>query len=91
MVDNSLALYPGVPLSIPGFYSLSEKTEPWPHLHNDIILADGGMLNIYICTLATDGSLTADPGVVSLLPASSHTFVEIDHEIISTVILLHSA
>ena len=41
--------------------------------------------------LATDASLTADPGVVSLIPARSHTFVEIDHEIISTVILLPSA
>ena len=35
--------------------------------------------------------LTADPGVVSSIPAWSHTFVEIDdHEIISTVILLPS-
>ena len=41
--------------------------------------------------LATDASLTADPGVVSSIPARSHTFVEIDHEIISTVILLPSA
>ena len=31
------------------------------------------------------------PGVTSLIPARSHTFVEIDHEIISTVILLPSA
>ena len=35
--------------------------------------------------------LTADPGVVSSIPARSHTFVEIDHEIISTVVLLPSA
>ena len=34
--------------------------------------------------------LTADPGVVSLIPARSHTFVEIDHEIISMAILLPS-
>ena len=27
---------------------------------------------------------------MSLIPAWSHTFVEIDHEIISTVILLHA-
>ena len=33
-------------------------------------------------------SLTADPGVVSSMPAWSHNFVEIDHEIIPTVILL---
>ena len=32
--------------------------------------------------------LTADPGVASLIPAHSFTFVEIDHEIISTAILL---
>ena len=31
------------------------------------------------------------PGVASSIPARSHTFVEIDHEIISTVILLPSA
>ena len=41
--------------------------------------------------LATDASLTADPGVASLIPARSHTFVEIDHEIISTFILFPSA
>ena len=40
--------------------------------------------------LATDASLTADPGVASSIPARSHTFVEIDHEIIATVILLIS-
>ena len=33
-------------------------------------------------------SLTAAPGVTSSVLAWSHTFVEIDHEIISTVILL---
>ena len=41
--------------------------------------------------LATDACLTADPGVASSIPARYHTFVEIDHEIISTVILLPSA
>ena len=44
-----------------------------------------------VTCLATDGSLTADPGVASSIPARSHTFVETDHEIISTVILLPSA
>ena len=44
-----------------------------------------------VTCLATDVCLTADPGVASLIPAQSHTFVEIDHEIISTVILLPSA
>ena len=41
--------------------------------------------------MATDASLTADLGVVSSIPVRSHTFVEIDYEIISTVILLPSA
>ena len=44
-----------------------------------------------VTCLATDASLTADLGVTSSIPAWSHTFVEIDHEIISTVIHLFSA
>ena len=41
--------------------------------------------------LTEDTCLTADPGVASLIPAWSHTYMEIDHEIISIVILLPSA
>ena len=41
-----------------------------------------------VTCLATDACLTADPGVASSIPAQHHTFVEIDHEIISTLILL---
>ena len=44
-----------------------------------------------VMCLATDACLTADPGVASLIPVRFHTFVEIDHEMISTVILLPSA
>ena len=44
-----------------------------------------------VMCLATDASLTADPGVGSSIPAQYHTFVEIDFKIISTVILLASA
>ena len=33
-------------------------------------------------------NLTADPGVTTLIPARSHTFMEIDLEIIATTILL---
>ena len=44
-----------------------------------------------VTCLATDACLTADPGVASSIPIRSHTFVEIDHEMISTVILLPSA
>ena len=44
-----------------------------------------------VTCLATDACLTAHPGVASSIPARYHVFVEIDHEIISTVILLPSA
>ena len=44
-----------------------------------------------VTCLATDASLTADTGVGSSIPAQFQTLVEIDHEIISTVILLPSA
>ena len=44
-----------------------------------------------VTCLATDTCLTADLGVLSLISARSHTFVEINHEIISTVILFPSA
>ena len=43
-----------------------------------------------VTCLATDASLTADPGVASSIPVRSHTFVEIDLEIISMVVLLPS-
>ena len=52
--------------------------------------SSSSIVQLVMC-LATDASLIADPGVESLIPARSHTFVEIDHEIISTVILLPSA
>ena len=44
-----------------------------------------------VTCLTTDAWLTADQGVASLIPALSHTFVEIDHEMISMVVLLPSA
>ena len=53
-------------------------------------LLPGHLVQSQTC-LATDVSLNADPGVASLILARSHTFMEIDYEIISTVILLPSA
>ena len=50
----------------------------------------GRVAELVMC-LVTDASLTADLGVLSSIPARFHTFMEIDHEIISTVILLPSA
>ena len=59
-------------------------------MHHHIWFKPGRVAQSVTC-LVTDAKLTADPGVASSIPARSHTFVEIDHEIISTVILLPSA
>ena len=58
------------------------------HIHSRMVR---GCVAQSVTCLATDRCLTADPGVASSIPVRSHTFVEIDHEIISTVILLPSA
>ena len=56
-----------------------------------LLVRQQGRVAQSVTCLATDACLTADPGVASSIPARYHTFVEIDHEIISTVILLPSA
>ena len=60
------------------------------HLQRDYLNIPGRVVQS-VTFLATDACLTADPGVASSISARFHTFVEIDHEIISTVILLPSA
>ena len=55
-----------------------------------LTLKPGHVAQLITC-LATDACLTADLGVASSIPAQSLYFVEIDHGIISTVILLPSA
>ena len=67
--------------------SCGQWAEWWPPQNPD---QPGRVAQSVMC-LATDARLTADPGVASSIPVRSHTFVEIDHEIISTVILLPSA
>ena len=57
---------------------------------NHLFRDEPGRVAQSVTCLATDANLTADPGVASLIPAQSHTFMETDHEIISTVILLPS-
>ena len=59
------------------------------HIHLKVTLP--ARLAQSVTCLATDACLTADPGVASSIGARSHTFVEIDHEIISMVSLLPSA
>ena len=70
------------------FYLYSVDTDEMPH--NTAFHLPGRVAQSVTC-LATDACLTADPGVASSIPVRSHTFVEIDHEMISTVILLPSA
>ena len=50
----------------------------------------GRVVQSLMC-MAIDASLIAYPGVASSIPARFHTFVKINPEIISTVILLPSA
>ena len=46
------------------------------------------LLNTPSLIMQSVEKLIADPGVMSLIPAQSQTFVEIDNEIISMAILL---
>ena len=64
-------------------------------LNSTLSFDDQVIISTTILFLTTGGHvvqavkcLTADPGVASLIPVRSHTFVEIDHEIISMAILL---
>ena len=62
-----------------------------PFIAQEMLSIMPGRVAQSVTCLATDACLTADPGVASSIPVRSHTFVEIDHEMISTVILLPSA
>ena len=57
----------------------------------DAVVVDCHHTTQSVMYLTADTSLTEDSGVASSISARFHTFVEIDHEIISTVILLPSA
>ena len=78
-------------LPIPWFCLLEQSDLCFNIVSSDLPIQTQGRVAQSVTCLATDACLTADPGVVSSIPAWSHTFVEIDHEIISTVILLPSA
>ena len=72
--------------------SRTQRSIPWWDSNSHFPLGHlPGRVAQSVTCLATEASLTADTGVVSSIPSRSHTFVEIDHEIISTVILLPSA
>ena len=81
-----------IPVNIITKQSVSISTSGNYCCHTQLVDPDQVRQNIWLLKLfGSYTCLTADPGVSSLIPAWSHTFVEIDHEIISTVILLPSA
>ena len=53
-----------------------------------LILKNKTMIRIPGPLAQSVASPTADPSILSSIPARSHTFMEIDHVIISTVFLL---
>ena len=71
-------------------HTIRTTIKAWMSL-NFVKIPSPGRIAQSVTCLATDACLTADPGVASSIPVRSHTFVEIDHEMISTVILLPSA
>ena len=89
-------IIPQQTLFVVGFtvFKLSVNLPIFPSLCHmqcyNIVYLPGRVAQSVTC-LVTDAKLTADAGVASSIPGRSHTFVEIDHEIISTVILLPSA
>ena len=66
------------------------RLQQWTVSTFQICYGPGRVAQSVMC-LATDACLTVDPGVTNSIPVRSHTFVEIDHEMISNVILLPSA
>ena len=77
--------------SIKDFYTLEYLILDIYTLEYLILAKEPGRVAQSVTCLATDTYLTADPGVASSITARSHTFMKIDHDIISTVILLPSA
>ena len=70
---------------------LHSVTDCYMYVTLDVLARKPSHVAQLVTCVATDGSMTADPGMASLIPARSHTFVETDYEIISAVILLPSA
>ena len=86
-IPNFFVAYDAKVFSLRLSFFASQAVVGYKFIHG---VAPGRVAQSVTC-LATDACLTVDPGVASSIPARSHTFVEIDHEIISTVILLPSA
>ena len=61
-----------------------------PNLNYKLIKMPASVVQSVTC-LISETCLNADPGVLILIPAHYHTFVEIDHDRISTAILVPSA
>ena len=72
-------------------YAQADLRLCWSHIPHCLKSHALVHMSLWLFTTEADACLTADPGVASSILARYHTFVEIDHEIISTVILLPSA
>ena len=89
LVHNHLEMYTCDLVNPILHVSLWKNTSKYKGLNDKMCLQ--GRIAKWVTYLATDACLTADPEVASSIPAWSHTFTEIDHEIISMGILLPSA
>ena len=65
--------------------------QAWASVQSHQSILTLGCLAQLVTCLTTDMCLAVDQGVANLIPARPHTFLEIDHEIFSTAILLPSA
>ena len=60
------------------FSQYRQTPEPLAKITVRLVSRESVLCKLSVTCLATDASLTADPGVASLIPARDHTFVEID-------------
>ena len=67
-----------------------DSLQSYNNIHNRSVILDTIVAQSVTC-LPKDACVTADLGVASSIPGQSHAFMEIDHEIISSVIRLPSA
>ena len=70
-------------------YNNTKVIQKWDWVSHNLSNVPSPTIQTYTRPRSAVGNMS--PGVTSLILARSHTFVEIDYEIISTVILLLSA
>ena len=76
------------------YYNINKASNIQTLIMREYLIQQGtwtNVLNYSLIAAPCMGAFQTPPGVASSISALSHTFVEIDHEIISMVILLPSA